>query len=467
MKKWLLFLLFVQTNFLFSQITVDGDASEWTGTAPGTDNTAVYSPETAGTPIAYSEWIWKDAAGDHRTDNFDGFVDASKQDLLEFRLASDGSNLFFLGKFPSNIDKTPGNGSLQIQISLRRSSSSSSTEFLAGFADTRVPTDISPGGSISDSRWDYLIVTRFGSSNTNNRVWNSDWSSNDQGSLSINATNGIIEGSVPWSALGNAPNSTETIFITVSLYRVNNEDNTFDTGGDNSKGNCLDYITTTAGNTYGALIGISDGGTDNQGRLDYSVGLQMLASGQVLPVELTSFTANVSGKRVTLNWTTATEINNYGFEVERKQAQGNWNKIGFVNGHGNSNSAKEYSYTDKGLAPGKYLYRLKQIDTDGTYEYSNEVEAEIIHPKEFVVEQNYPNPFNPETRISFALPQQSHVKVTIFNILGQEIETLVNETREAGQHTIDFNADGLNSGVYLYKIEAGSFVQVKKMILNK
>lgn len=270
-----------------------------------------------------------------------------------------------------------------------------------------------------------------------------------------------------WSGTGSALASTEFgENITSNDQDGWVEARILKTAIDNANIGDIQFYITGDNNDHATFDACPDD-ENTTGWIGITTTLDNYANNVPLPVELTSFTANVSGKRVTLNWTTATEINNYGFEVERKQAQGNWNKIGFVNGHGNSNSAKEYSYTDKGLAPGKYLYRLKQIDTDGTYEYSNEVEAEIIHPKEFVVEQNYPNPFNPETSISFALPQQSHVKVTIFNILGQEIETLVNETREAGQHTIDFNADGLNSGVYLYKIEAGSFVQVKKMILNK
>ena len=191
-----------------------------------------------------------------------------------------------------------------------------------------------------------------------------------------------------------------------------------------------------------------------------------------LPVELSAFSASVIGKTVKLNWITATEVNNYGFDVERMsngkgQTSDNWNKIGFVNGNGNSNSPKSYSYEDKNLSAGKYSYRLKQIDNDGQFEYSKTIEVDFGVPTKFELSQNYPNPFNPSTTIKFSLPEAANVKLTIFNILGQEVKTLVNEFKEVGVHTINFNSDGIDSGVYIYRIEAGSFTQTRKMTLIK
>ncbi len=193
----------------------------------------------------------------------------------------------------------------------------------------------------------------------------------------------------------------------------------------------------------------------------------------VLPVELSSFSAATNGSTVKLSWKTATEVNNYGFEVERKilkQVQNDnavWEKLGFVNGNGNSNSSKNYSFVDNKVSTGKYYYRLKQIDNDGQFEYSKNVEVSFMKPNEFELSQNYPNPFNPSTTIRFNLPEASIVKLTIFNILGQEIRTLVNEFRESGVNTINFDASDLNSGIYIYKIEAGNFVQTRKMTLLK
>ncbi|MBK7632122.1 MAG: endonuclease [Ignavibacteriales bacterium] len=191
-----------------------------------------------------------------------------------------------------------------------------------------------------------------------------------------------------------------------------------------------------------------------------------------LPVELTSFSGRVIGKSVMLNWETATELNNYGFNIERAVISNgernlSWEKIGFVNGNGNSNSPKDYSFVDDNISSGRYSYRLKQIDNDGQFEYSKIIEVDMNGVKKFELSQNYPNPFNPSTTIRFSLPEAGNVKLTLFNILGQEVRTLINEYKESGVHTINFEASELNSGMYIYKIEAGSFTQTKKMTLVK
>lgn len=186
-----------------------------------------------------------------------------------------------------------------------------------------------------------------------------------------------------------------------------------------------------------------------------------------LPVELSIFSASILKIGVKLNWRTETEVNNYGFDVERKSETSNWERISFVNGNGNSNSPKEYSYIDQTANTGKYLYRLKQIDNDGAYSYSKVVEVEFNRVTEYSLSQNYPNPFNPITTISFTLPLSGNVKLTIFNLLGQEIKTLTNGFKEAGIYTFNFDAKNLNSGIYLYKIEANGFTQTRKMTLVK
>jgi hypothetical protein len=185
-----------------------------------------------------------------------------------------------------------------------------------------------------------------------------------------------------------------------------------------------------------------------------------------LPVELSSFISKLLNDKVQLNWVTKTEVNNYGFNVEKRVNEGEWNSIGFVEGHGNSNSPKEYSYTDKELFAGgsKFQYRLKQVDTDGSFEYSDVVEVEIM-PTKFELSQNYPNPFNPSTTIRFSLPKETQLKINIYNMLGELVETLAEGTYEAGYHKVNFNASSLSSGAYIYRIESSEFVQVKKMIL--
>jgi len=199
------------------------------------------------------------------------------------------------------------------------------------------------------------------------------------------------------------------------------------------------------------------------------------ANNSPLPVELTTFTASNAGNVVKLNWETATEVNNYGFNIERKPEDGNWNKIGFVEGNGNSNSPKKYIFTDNNVNGGKYLYRLKQIDINGSSEYSKELEVVINNvPKKFKLAQNYPNPFNPATIIEYSIPEvktlqgkYQQVQLKVYNILGKEVATLVNARQQAGNYKVSFDGKSLSSGVYYYKISAGSFTKIKRMILIK
>ena len=191
-----------------------------------------------------------------------------------------------------------------------------------------------------------------------------------------------------------------------------------------------------------------------------------------LPVELTSFTAEIKNMEVSLKWNTATETNNYGFEVEksiRNYELGikKWAKIGFVKGNGNSNSPKEYGYTDKSETMGKYLYRLKQVDNNGKCEYSKEVEIDLRMPNEFSLEQNYPNPFNPGTTVKYSIPADGLVNLTVYNMLGEKVENLINQNMKAGRHEIKFNASKYASGIYFYRLESGQFISVKKMIILK
>jgi hypothetical protein len=188
----------------------------------------------------------------------------------------------------------------------------------------------------------------------------------------------------------------------------------------------------------------------------------------VLPVELTSFTAFASNNSVNLKWSTATELNNSGFDIERSLDKSGWTNLAFIKGNGNSNSIKKYFYTDNSITfPGKYYYRLKQVDNNGNYKYSDLIMADIKDPQTFSLNQNYPNPFNPSTIISYQLPVEIRTVLKVYNVLGKEVATLVNEVQSSGQHSVNFNASNYASGIYFYKIEAGPFFQVKKMILIK
>jgi photosystem II stability/assembly factor-like uncharacterized protein len=192
----------------------------------------------------------------------------------------------------------------------------------------------------------------------------------------------------------------------------------------------------------------------------------------VLPVELTSFTASVKGSTVELQWRTATEINNYGFEIERtvisNQSVNRWNKIGFVEGAGTTNAPREYSFNDKNISVGKYSYRLKQIDRDGKFKYSQQVEINAsVAPKDVALGQNYPNPFNPTTVIRYQLSVSSYVTLKVYDVLGREVVSLVNELEEAGTHSLSFDASKLSSGLYYYTLRSGEFVATKAMVLMK
>jgi subtilisin family serine protease len=206
------------------------------------------------------------------------------------------------------------------------------------------------------------------------------------------------------------------------------------------------------------------------GRIDaYQAYLLALS---MIPVELSSFSATANENSVTLNWSTATETNNSGFSVERKTPlDERWIEVGFVPGFGSTTERKSYSFTDVNLSIGAYSYRLKQIDFDGTYEYSNEVFAEVSAPKNFALLQNYPNPFNPSTTIEFSIPEMSNVSIEIYNVVGELVASLVNQNLDAGYHSLNLNASNLPSGTYIYQLKAngqnGTFVDVKKMLLMK
>jgi hypothetical protein len=226
-------------------------------------------------------------------------------------------------------------------------------------------------------------------------------------------------------------------------------------------------------------LAVDDTYTDPNEILDKN-GYELWVAGVPLPVELSYFSAVILDNEVKLSWRTITEVNNYGFEVERTPHQsppyqggegdtrGDWEMIGFVEGHGNSNSPKEYVFNDASVNfAGTYFYRLKQIDNDGSYEYSKKLAVDFASPIIFKLRQNYPNPFNPSTAISFSLPVSSDVSLIIFNALGAEIITLVESFLESGVHTYIFNADGLTSGIYIYQLSTSEAAQTRKMLYLK
>jgi hypothetical protein len=203
------------------------------------------------------------------------------------------------------------------------------------------------------------------------------------------------------------------------------------------------------------------------GEFDNYISFSINANCSVVPVELTSFSASVNDGTVVLNWSTATELNNSGFEIERKSQNSDWTNIGFVVGAGTTTEIRNYSYSNNSVTSGSYSYRLKQVDFDGTFELSQEVNVDVTPSLDYALQQNYPNPFNPTTRIRFTVPEASFVKLTLYNAVGEAVKDLVNNYYEVGSHDIILNASNIASGIYFVRMESGSFVSTRKITLMK
>jgi len=199
-------------------------------------------------------------------------------------------------------------------------------------------------------------------------------------------------------------------------------------------------------------------------------GLGAYKSTTIIPVELSTFAANVVDGEVVVTWSTASELNNSGFELERL-LDADWQKVAFIQGKGTTTEQSDYSYVDKfrfESYQGAVQYRLKQIDFDGTVSYSHVISVDVdFTPREFALFQNYPNPFNPATSIQYALATDEFVSLKVYDMIGNEVATLVSEQQSAGSYDVNFNASNLSSGLYIYSITAGKFNQVRTMMLLK
>lgn len=191
------------------------------------------------------------------------------------------------------------------------------------------------------------------------------------------------------------------------------------------------------------------------------------ADGNV-PVELAHFSAVVDGKNVDLRWITATELNNKGFEIQRRTKYSEYETIAFIDGNGTKTGATGYSYSDIVNTTGQYFYRLRQVDFDGTFEFSNEIMVDVtVIPGEFMLAQNFPNPFNPSTEITFSIDKTGFVTLNVYNILGEKVAELVNGIKEAGVYSVNFDAKDLTTGTYIYSLQSENQTISKKMVLIK
>jgi hypothetical protein len=220
----------------------------------------------------------------------------------------------------------------------------------------------------------------------------------------------------------------------------------------------------------GVLINKSMAGQDSVVVSNFVVDqLKMVIDYQaVVPVELSSFTAKVSNRLVRLEWRTESELNNAGFEIEKRASFSDWESIGFVKGKGTTTQPTTYSYSDSDkLMFRTYFYRLKQIDFDGSFSYSSEIEVELSLPEKFQLNQNFPNPFNPSTTISFSLPHSAFVNLSIYNIIGEKVAEVVNGQLDGGNYNYIWNPKDMNSGVYLYELRTEDYKSIRKMQLIK
>ena len=250
-----------------------------------------------------------------------------------------------------------------------------------------------------------------------------------------------------------APQEQNTIFKDVSFNSLTN----------------LHLVAPSDGDPDLAGIPISGITTDFDGQLrDLVLPYRGADEATTIPVELVSFTYNISGNDIILNWSTATELNNYGFEIWKKQNNSDWQKIGFLAGAGNSTNINSYSFVDRNLKPGFYSYKLRQVDFSGASKFYELTETVNLNfPDQFELHQNYPNPFNPTTKISWQLPVSDKLTIKLFDVLGREIETIVNGYYEAGKHSVEFDGSKLTSGIYIYELRTGSYRANKKMTIIK
>jgi hypothetical protein len=229
-------------------------------------------------------------------------------------------------------------------------------------------------------------------------------------------------------------------------------------------GDIVNFIAQIGETVYGLTpTGTWNSGTNQQ--------LNLTSTG-VIPVELSSFNAKIQNNSVRLFWTTESESNNFGFEIQRCENKIDFTKIDFIQGHGTTAQPHSYEYKDSALPAGKYYYRLKQIDMDGTSSLSKTLEVTIFNPSKYKLLQNYPNPFNPNTTITFEIPENSDVTLSIYSINGHLVRELLKSFKSAGTHSCTWNGKDeagktVSNGIYLYRISSGQFSQTKKMIFAK
>jgi photosystem II stability/assembly factor-like uncharacterized protein len=344
------------------------------------------------------------------------------------------------------------------------------TNTIVSFAIDKFNADRIYAGSSSTSLNGFFISTdggqTFGTSTNSQNIWQILQTTSDE--LYIATTSSpypfdkSTDGGLTWTTMSNLSSAKRgaTLDLLEDIYVSGNGGVFKSTDGGVT---FLNHNLTFSSNkilTYDNKIMVCAIGTTNGG-------VWVFTDTQI-PVELSSFFAVANSDYVELNWTTATELNNSGFEIQKKtESQLDWEYIAFVPGFGTSTEAHTYSYIDNDITANKYFYRLKQLDFDGSFTFSEIVEADVYPIYDFILEQNYPNPFNPSTIIKYQIPVGGFVSLKVYDVLGNEVATLVDEEKSAGNYVIEFKASEIPSGIYFYNLSAGSFTQTSKMVLIK
>jgi Lamin Tail Domain/Secretion system C-terminal sorting domain len=377
-------------------------------------------------------------------------------------------------------------------------------------ADHVVIAEVYGGGGNSGAyyKYDYIILYNPTSSSVDLSTWSVQYASSSSSNWHTTNLTGTIQANSYYGIQGSAgsnssaadlpftPNDTGTFSLSATSDKVALVDNQTDLAVDDptSNSDVIDFVGYGNADAYeGSAAASSPSNTESIRRLDNSGNQTYGSNGSgwdsddnandfyvattdntspPLPVELSTFTAKANKLGIQLNWSTATEVNNYGFEIQRsvvseQQSAESWVKVGFVKGNGNSSSPKSYSFVDNNPLSGKVEYRLKQIDNDGQYKYSNIVEVSFSNPLRFALFQNYPNPFNPSTIIKYQISKAVYVSLKVYDVLGRRVASLVNKNEQPGNYSVRFNAEKLSSGIYYYQLKAGNYRQVKKLLLLK